>query len=182
MTDKPRQKRNLNRERILDAAMQIGHREGVACITIRKLAQDLGVTPMAIYRHYKDKSELLSALLDAYILEADVAGHDKQDWQEWALETCWRMYQAIGTHSDFLPLLANTRILGKAAWDVVQQFLDTLQSAGLEEQEARKLFQALVNYLIGAATTRQIIVDDENADEEKELREGLAHILQAMSM
>jgi len=56
---------NQARKKILAAAERIYQRDGVAALSLRSVASDVGVTPMAIYRHYKDKDALVQALVDA---------------------------------------------------------------------------------------------------------------------
>ncbi len=50
---------------ILAAAREILDREGIAAIAMRPIAERAGITPMAIYRHYKDRASLLKAIADA---------------------------------------------------------------------------------------------------------------------
>src|SRR4051794_9568578 len=54
----------LTKAAVADRALQIGDAEGVEAITVRRLATDLGVTPMALYWHFKNKDELLLGLVD----------------------------------------------------------------------------------------------------------------------
>ncbi|HEX2086832.1 MAG TPA: helix-turn-helix domain-containing protein [Solirubrobacteraceae bacterium] len=52
----------LSRERILETALAVVEREGWDALSMRRLAQDLDVWPMAIYRHFRDKEELLAVV------------------------------------------------------------------------------------------------------------------------
>jgi len=63
------------RERIADAALAILEREGAQAVSMRRVAQDVGVTPMAIYHHYENREALLQALVYREMdqLEARVA-------------------------------------------------------------------------------------------------------------
>lgn len=56
---------NQARDRILAAAERIYQREGLPGLTLRSVASDVGVTPMAIYRHFKDKDALVQMLVDS---------------------------------------------------------------------------------------------------------------------
>ena len=49
-------------EAIIDRALALADREGLDAVSIRRIAQDLGVTPMALYWHVKNKEELLAAM------------------------------------------------------------------------------------------------------------------------
>ncbi|MEA2429152.1 MAG: hypothetical protein QOF37_2780 [Thermoleophilaceae bacterium] len=61
MTQPERQER-LSRDRILGAALELTARDGPQALSMRRLAQDLDVWPMSIYRYFRDKDELLDAL------------------------------------------------------------------------------------------------------------------------
>src|SRR4051794_17609082 len=59
----------LNRDRVLQAAVALADRSGIDAVSMRALAQDLGVVPMALYKHVKDKDELLDGMVDVLIAE-----------------------------------------------------------------------------------------------------------------
>ncbi|WP_324291223.1 TetR/AcrR family transcriptional regulator [Paractinoplanes pyxinae] len=54
----------LSRVTVAEAALRLGDDEGLDAVTIRRLATELGVTPMALYWHFKNKDELLIGILD----------------------------------------------------------------------------------------------------------------------
>ncbi|MER7212351.1 TetR family transcriptional regulator [Streptosporangium sp. NPDC000239] len=54
----------LTRDAVIDQALRIGDAEGLQAVTIRRLAQDLGVTPMALYWHFKNKEQLTVGMGD----------------------------------------------------------------------------------------------------------------------
>jgi AcrR family transcriptional regulator len=57
----------LSRDRVLMAAVQLADDEGLAGVSMRRLAQRLGVVPMALYKHVADKDELLDGMVDVVI-------------------------------------------------------------------------------------------------------------------
>jgi AcrR family transcriptional regulator len=61
----------LTRDRILAAAVELADRGGVESLSMRKLAQDLDVVPMALYRHVANKDELLDGMIDVVVGEID---------------------------------------------------------------------------------------------------------------
>ena len=71
----------LSRERILEAALAVVEREGWDALSMRRLAQDLDVWPMAVYRHFRDKEELLAAVAGA-AAERIPAGDARGGWEE----------------------------------------------------------------------------------------------------
>ena len=61
----------LSRERVLAAAVALADRRGVESLSMRKLAQELGVVPMALYKHVASKDELLDGMIDVVVGEID---------------------------------------------------------------------------------------------------------------
>jgi AcrR family transcriptional regulator len=61
----------LSRERILQTAVALADEGGADSLSMRKIAQELDVVPMALYKHVANKEELLDALVDAVIQEID---------------------------------------------------------------------------------------------------------------
>jgi AcrR family transcriptional regulator len=59
----------LNRERVLDAAVVLADEVGIESLSMRRLAQELGVVPMALYKHVANKEELLDGMVDAIVGE-----------------------------------------------------------------------------------------------------------------
>jgi AcrR family transcriptional regulator len=61
----------LSRERVLHAAVALADGGGVDALSMRKLAQELGVVPMALYKHVSNKDELLDGMVDVVVGEVD---------------------------------------------------------------------------------------------------------------
>jgi AcrR family transcriptional regulator len=61
----------LNRERVLAAAVELADREGVDGLSMRRLAAEVGVVPMALYKHVANKDELLDGMIDVIVAEID---------------------------------------------------------------------------------------------------------------
>ena len=61
----------LTKERILQAAVALADQGGVDSLSMRKVAQELGVVPMALYKHVANKDEMLDGMVDAVVGEID---------------------------------------------------------------------------------------------------------------
>jgi AcrR family transcriptional regulator len=61
----------LTRERVVQAAVDLCDRHGIAALTMRSLAQSLGVKPMAIYHHVANKDEILDGIVDLVFAEIE---------------------------------------------------------------------------------------------------------------
>ena len=70
----------LNRERVLQAAVELADAAGFESLSMRRLAEELGVVPMAIYKHVANKDELLDGMVAALICEIAPPAPE-QDWK-----------------------------------------------------------------------------------------------------
>ena len=64
MPPKTASRPSLSRDVVADRALEIADAEGLDAVTIRRLATELGVTPMALYWHFRTKEDLLAGLAD----------------------------------------------------------------------------------------------------------------------
>src|ERR1700728_964268 len=72
----------LTREAVVDQALALADKSGLGALTIRKLATELGVTPMALYWHFRGKDELLAGLADRVWSEIDIVVDSSAPWTE----------------------------------------------------------------------------------------------------
>ncbi|TFC82191.1 TetR family transcriptional regulator [Cryobacterium cheniae] len=79
-TEVPRRVR-LNRERVLEAAVTLADEIGIDALSMRRLAQELGVVPMALYKHVADKEDLLDGMVEDIVREIDPPALDT-GWQD----------------------------------------------------------------------------------------------------
>jgi AcrR family transcriptional regulator len=61
----------LSRERVLRAAVAMADEAGIDAVSMRKLAEELGVVPMALYKHVAGKDQLIDGMVDLVIGEFD---------------------------------------------------------------------------------------------------------------
>src|SRR4029453_18393407 len=71
----------LNRDRVLSAAVVLADEAGIEALSMRRLAQELGVVPMALYKHVANKEELLDGMVDVIVGEIDPPA-SSADWKK----------------------------------------------------------------------------------------------------
>jgi AcrR family transcriptional regulator len=145
----------LSREALLEAALRIARREDLEKLTLKKLANEFGVTPMAVYRHFENKAEIIDGVLDRFVHEAAVTNHegadDPEDWQRWIRLTFAAMRRALLETPSVIALLGTSYSFGPGAMAVLEETLGVLRKAGLSQRAAVETFLTLVSYTIGAA-------------------------------
>ncbi|GIF16238.1 TetR/AcrR family transcriptional regulator [Actinoplanes teichomyceticus] len=71
----------LSKATVAERALRLGDEEGLDAITIRRLAKELGVTPMALYWHFKNKDELLLGVVDHVLRDVRASRSAGDPWQ-----------------------------------------------------------------------------------------------------
>jgi AcrR family transcriptional regulator len=71
----------LSRETVAEHALKLADTEGLDSVTIRRLAAELGVTPMALYWHFKNKDELYLGIVDHAMTRVKATRDPSDPWQ-----------------------------------------------------------------------------------------------------
>ena len=74
-------RRPLSRDRVLRAAVELADGHGMESVSMRRLAQGLGVDPMSLYNHVNNKDDLLGGMVDLVLAEIDLSPVEDGDWK-----------------------------------------------------------------------------------------------------
>jgi AcrR family transcriptional regulator len=134
-TRKPRAARRapLHRDAIVDAALRIVDREGLEGATMRRVAEELGTTPSALYWHVRNKQELLQFVLDRVIGEIELPPPDPANWQEQLKLAAREMRRVLTRHRDIARVTLGAIPVGTNALRVVEWMHALLRGAGLPD-------------------------------------------------
>ena len=120
-------------------------------MSIRSLAADLGVAPMSLYRHIRDKDDLLDEVVSRLLARVWRPAADEDDWQEWIVEAAASLRQFLVTQPAALHVYLRHPVVSPAAVERMDTMLGVLRRAGLGEHTARSAYGALHTYTIGFA-------------------------------
>jgi TetR/AcrR family tetracycline transcriptional repressor len=132
----------LSRERILAAALELTSREGPGALSMRRIAQELDVWPMSLYRYFRDKDELLDALAQS-AAEDIGAGSGDGPWRDELAGLLRAARIAFERHPGGARLHRDRRLR--------ESGLAVLARAGLTRTEALDAWDAAMAYAAGAA-------------------------------
>ncbi len=140
----------LSRERVLQAALVVADSGGLESLTIRSLAQELGVKPMSVYYHIANKSEIIDGLVDLVFgeIELPVPGGD------WRAEMDRRAHSArdvLARHRWAIPLLESRTTPGPANLRHHDTVIATLRGAGFSAEMTAHAYALLDAYVYGFA-------------------------------
>lgn len=133
-------------------AIEIGTAEGLEAVSLRRLAQELGVTPMALYRHVRDKQDLVNAMTEVVLdgIDATVGFRPGMAWTERIRLAIDNYKEQIDARPLALPLsIAYTGEGPPAFWKVLEDLLAILLDAGFGRREAIVLIRMISNLLAG---------------------------------
>ena len=88
----------LSREGIVAAAIELADRDGLAALSMRRLAQHLGVDAMSIYYHVRDKDTLLATMADAVISKIPIKQNKSDSWPVQLKDLIMAARQTMLTH------------------------------------------------------------------------------------
>jgi AcrR family transcriptional regulator len=129
----------LSKGAVVDRALVLADAVGLDALTIRKLAQELGVTPMALYWHFRSKEELLDGLADRVWAEIDVDVDPAAPWPAQLRTIMESLVRVLREHPAAPQLLMNSDKQGEAALKVTELALEVLRSAGFDPLHASEV-------------------------------------------
>jgi AcrR family transcriptional regulator len=130
----------LSKDAVVDRALALADAEGLDALTIRRLATELGVTPMALYWHFRSKEALLAGLADRVWAEIDTDVDPAAEWPQQLrgmLESLVRVLRAHPSASDLL--LRGEKFSSDAALRAIETALGVLRRGGFEPARATEV-------------------------------------------
>jgi AcrR family transcriptional regulator len=146
----PGGRRRLDRELVLRGAVALADRGGLAALTIRSLADELGVKPMTVYYYVKNKEEILDGIVDAVFGEIElptVGG----DWRAELTRRAWSAREVLKRHPWAIPLLESRTSPGPANLRHHDAVLGTLRAGGFSPAATAHAYALLDAFLYGHA-------------------------------
>lgn len=141
----------VTREQIIDAAVLAVKAGRYEEMTIRSLAADLGVAPMTLYGHIKDRDDLLDEVTDRLLAKCWRPRKDCNTWQEWIMEVARRFRRLLVNKPAALHVFLSHPVASPAAVERMDAMLEVLATAGFNEEEALRIYATLHTYTIGFA-------------------------------
>lgn len=168
----------LTRAAVLATAVSLADGDGVAALTMRKLAERMGVEAMSLYHHVVNKDDILDGMVDAVFGEFELP----QVGGDWKAELRRRSVSAravLARHPWAVGLLESRRNPGPATLRHHDAMIGTLRTAGFSVAGAAHAFSVLDSYVYGFAMQEAALPFDTSGHS-ADLEEIAAGILEAM--
>jgi AcrR family transcriptional regulator len=139
----------LSRPRVLEAALALADKEGLDGFSMRRLAHALGVVPMALYKHYANKEELLDGMVDEVFAEIEDPALDL-DWRTAMRRRALSAREALNRHRWAIGLM-ETQHPGPANLRNHDAVMGCLREAGFPFDGAIHAYSVQDAYIYGFA-------------------------------
>lgn len=172
----------LSRERVLAAAVDRADREGLAGLTMRALAADLGVEAMSLYHHLPGKGGLLDGLVESLMAEVDAATAEVAPTGDWRGQVRGRCLAARGVmvrHPWGPELMTSRTAIPPAVYAHFEALLRIVVEAGFSYHLGHRALHALGSMVLGFV--QELFAPTDGADDVSEeeltqMAEVLPHI------
>jgi AcrR family transcriptional regulator len=140
----------LSKQRVLRAAVALADQGGVRSLSMRKLAQQLGVEAMSLYHHVANKDDILDGIVDVVFSEIDLPSSEAE-WKAAMRQRAISAREALLRHPWATGLMESRSTPGPATLRHHDAVLGILRTAGFSIELAAHAFSVLDSYIYGFA-------------------------------
>jgi AcrR family transcriptional regulator len=151
----------LNRDRVLVAAVSLADEIGVDALSMRRLAQELGVVPMALYKHVANREELLDGMVETIIGEIDPP-QLHADWRSAVRSQVLSARRALRRHSWARQAIESRTTKTPAVLDYMDSFIGMFLAGGFSADLTHHVMHAIGGRMWGFT---QELFDDTRGPE-----------------
>lgn len=163
MTTRTGRPPRLSRAQIVAAARELIAANGVESLTMRRLATELNATPMALYRHVRDREELLLLLLDD--IAADMLRPElPEDPHERMVLTALAMHDTLARVPWIVEVLTGDEFFAPSALWYTETIVDAAIAHGLTPEDAVHTYRSIWYYTAGELIIRAAAARRETPD------------------
>jgi TetR/AcrR family tetracycline transcriptional repressor len=147
-------KTRLSRDAVTLAAVALADTEGLDALTIRRLATDLGVTPMALYWHFKDKDALFDGIAEAVLAEVRLpeGAGDPESWDAQLRTLLDALLDALAAHPAVADLVKGRFLQNEPGRQITERVLALLRTGGFSAEQASQLAVYALLFMVGLVT------------------------------
>ncbi|OZI61597.1 TetR/AcrR family transcriptional regulator [Bordetella genomosp. 11] len=148
--------RSLTSADITAAALAVIDREGLAALSMRIVAAELGVGAMSLYRYVEDRQALELLVVDQVLGAVDTRPLTHASWEEQITRLAEGVREAVNEHPSCVPLLLLHRHASKAARCWTEALLRALEDGGFAGEKRVIAVRTLVSYINGALQAQNL--------------------------
>ncbi len=144
----------LSRDRVVAAGVAIADADGLAAVTMRRVAAELECEAMSLYHHVPSKDALLAALADeaTRLVVREAAAITADSWVDAVRRRCLAARDVMVRHPWAPGLIGTQQQTPPSAWALYEQLVGTLTEAGVDDDLAHRAIHSLGSMVFGFST------------------------------
>lgn len=166
----------LTRDEIVDAALALVRTEGVAAVTMRRLAERIGVTPMALYHHVPNKSVLLDLVVEQVGVDLRLA-HDGRPWMDQIRTYAHEWRDELHRHPGVAAYLLHQEGPPSMSWRVIDDAVSLMVESGFDERQATRAYAGLVSFVLARCEQEEIMAEHAASRSDALTADDIASVL-----
>jgi AcrR family transcriptional regulator len=145
-------RRRWSTEEILDTAAELLRTSDAESFSVRRLAAALGTDSSSLYRHFRNKTELLRAVADRVLLAAMDGYRPEGDWRQRVTALALRLHEAFGEQPQLAAVWGRYASGGTGSRLVMEELLQALRASGLPDEEVPVRYHRILILLAALIT------------------------------
>lgn len=167
----------LSRQRALSAAVALADVDGIGSLTMRKLAQELGVEAMSLYHHVANKNDILDGMVEMVFSEIELPS-DSTDWKTAMRRRATSVRAALTRHPWAISIMESRTSPGPATLRHHDAVIGCCRTAGFSIEMAAHAFSLIDSYIYGFVL-QEVNLPFDDADDLAEVVESIMPQLSA---
>lgn len=143
--------KRLNRDELVTTALAVADAEGLDAVTVRRVAQLHGVTPMALYRHFEDKDGLLLAIAERLLAGTVLPAPDDRPWYEQLRDLLGNFVDALRPHPNAALLVFQGMVTTEPGLAVTERSLELMAQGGMSAERSAECASQILGSLVALA-------------------------------
>jgi AcrR family transcriptional regulator len=165
-----RQRGDLSKAEILEAALALVDEEGLEALSMRRVAASIGVSPMGLYRHVATRDEIVQGIADMALEDIDIELDATGTWDAQLKAVFIQIHETLLAHPGLIHVLHVQPISAERALDTVEALLGILRGSGFSGEEAVAIVGALQSYTFGFTVQQRARIGTEEGQHVKRLK------------
>ena len=174
------EKTSLTPRAVVEGALSLAESAGLEAVTIRRLAKELGVTPMALYWHFRSKDDLLDGMADRIYAEVDLNVDAYATWQEQLRELLGSLVGVLRAYPSTAILLSTRTVSSESSLHTTEVALDILRRGGFSPTEATQIARHALSTVTNLVGGMPGVVAREESGEMMDARRRARVFLQSL--
>ncbi|MGW9027968.1 TetR/AcrR family transcriptional regulator [Streptomyces sp. NPDC055722] len=132
-------RKRLDRDVLVATALALADAEGLSAVTTRRVGQEHGVSAMALYRHFRDKDQILDALAECLLADVRLPEADDRPWGDQLRDVLVAFLESLRPHAAAAELVITRVLVSTPGLALAERTLGLLDAGGFQVEQAAEI-------------------------------------------